>query len=68
MLIVSIIGCTLFALMDTYWSTVVRASVAGLLLNRGMLLPSEQSKQGLSEIKCHRSQRLRAVESSQNTS
>lgn len=40
---------------------------AGLLI-WGMLLPSERSKWGLSEIKFHRSEGPRAVESSQNRS
>lgn len=44
-----------------------RACGAGLLI-WGMLLPSEQSKWGLSKIKFHRSEGLRVVESSQNRS
>lgn len=49
-------------------SGLLRACGAGLLLIWGMLLPSEQSKWGLSEIKCHRSEGLRVVEFSQNIS
>lgn len=61
-------GCSLCAWMGTHCCTLLRACGAGLLLIWGMLLPSEQSKWGISEIKCHRSEGLRVVESSQNRS
>lgn len=50
--------CSVCAWMGTYCSAPLKACGAGSLLILGMLLPGEQSKWGLSEIKCHRSEGL----------
>lgn len=50
--------CGVCAWMGAYCSAPLKACGSGSLLILGMLLPGEQSKWGLSEIKCHRSEGL----------